>query len=827
MTELFIRLCNMSISAGWLVLAAVVLRLFLRKGPRWILPVLWGIVGLRLLLPFSVESIFSLLPSAETIAPEIVYAAEPTIHSGVYALNSVVNPMITETFAPVPGASVNPLQIWLTAGAVLWIIGMTGMLAYAVISWLRLGRKMAESVRLEGNIYESDRTESPFVLGLFRPKVYLPFGLPESVRNYVIAHEQAHIRRKDHWIKPIGFVLLAIHWFNPLIWLAYVLLCRDIELACDERVIRDLDEDSRADYSEALLSCSMNRRSIAACPVAFGEVSVNSRVKYVLHYKKTAFWIIIAAVVVCAVTAVCFLTNPVTEAEPDLSFLNYENAVSTVADRLEVTVIHYPPAEKDEHEYFFGIGAADGADLAEYLDLADWKECRKPQGKLHSPGSVQFVIEDDWRITVYNRRGLSAYASVEYQGETRFYRAAWGDYAKAAAFCHSERRDLTLDDVMRLAEEKGEELTWSDFEYYNYNETGSGLYIRVYGIDEMFSLAIGGGYQTDDAPMYIYLSANVREDARIDIRYEDPAAFIEHYRSESVCRDCSYGWQCSPVGYSPDILTRMSMDAIASSAVESQVKALPVQEVHNREELKKFMDSMADVMDFDRRYGEETSFRDTLALYDTEFFENSILFLVYIIALDTACRYEMEYAQLEEGALELGIARAEYTGGDTMMEGWLMAVGIPADQLGTLREVSARVVASYDPEAVMPEVLDTYIACIPDPSEINRFMLPSVTLYEDGTYMFFFSPISSHIGHGSYTMTEDRLELYSDGGDMITYAFDVTDGELIFDAASSSEMLWYSDITDGTVFEKVYTLPEGVTPAFSSGKGLPVTDSGT
>ena len=820
MTAFFIRLCNMSISAGWLVLAVVLLRLCLRKAPRWILPMLWGMVGLRLVLPFTVESIFSLIPSTETIAPEIVYAARPTIHSGVYALNSAVNPVLSESFAPAPGDSVNPLQVWLAVGAAGWLIGFAGMVLYAFLSWLFLCRKMADAVLLEPGIYETDRSPSPFVLGLVRPKIYLPFGMEEPTKGFVIAHENAHIRRKDHWIKPVGFLLLALHWFNPLIWLAYVLLCRDIELACDERVIGDLDRDARADYSQALLTCSIPRRYISACPVAFGEVSVKSRVKNVLSYRKPAFWIIAAALVVCVVTGVCFLTDPVTEKEPDLSFLHYENAVSTVAERLEVTVIHYPPDNREDNDYTFGIGAADGADLARFLDLADWKECREPKGKLDSPGSVQFVIEDDWRITVYDRRGFYAYASVEYQGETRYYRAAWSDYENAAAICHAERRDLTLDDVLRLKEEKGEGLTWTDFENYNYIETGSGLYIRLYAIDEMFSLAIGGGYPLDKAPMYIYLQANVRDGARIDIRYEDPAAFIKQYRDAAVSRNCSYGWQCAPVGYSLGILTRLNREGIFSSAVEFPVKAIPIQEIHSAAELEDFMDSMDNVMDFDRRYGEESSFREVVGLYGEDFFETSTLFLLYIIAPDTACRYEMEYAWLESGLLELGIARAAYSGGDTMTEGWLMAVGIPTDQLQTMREVSARVTASYNPDAVMPAVLDTYIACTEDPSGISDYLLPSVTLYEDETFMFFFSLISSYIGHGTYTMTDDRLVLETDAGDGFVYAFTVQEDTLIFDEDASTGFLWYSGITDGTVFEKVLTLPEGV-DVTAFGKGSP------
>lgn len=311
MDELFLKLVNMSISAGWLALAVMVLRLFLRKAPKWLWPALWGCVGLRLVLPVSIESALSLIPSAETFSPEIVYQPNPTIHSGVGVVDSVVNPIVGTAFAPAPGLhSVNPLQVWVAVFALVWAVGVCALLAWAAVSYFRLRRRVGTAVRLRQNIYQSEGAQTPFVLGLFRPRIYLPFSLSEEDAELVIAHEQAHIARKDHWIKPVGYLLLCIYWFNPILWAAYVLLCRDIELACDERVVQTLTADRRADYSQALLFCSVNRRTIAACPLAFGEVGVKERVKHVLNYKKPAFWLAGAAVVCCIAVAVCFLTDP-------------------------------------------------------------------------------------------------------------------------------------------------------------------------------------------------------------------------------------------------------------------------------------------------------------------------------------------------------------------------------------------------------------------------------------------------------------------------------------------------------------------------------------
>lgn len=310
MEAVFIRLLNMSITASWLILAVIALRFLLKKAPKSVLLILWALVGLRLVLPFSPESVLSLIPSAETVRPDILYAEAPTIHSGIYAFNTHVNPVISESLAPSAADSLNPMQIVASVASVVWTVGMALLVLYCVISYVGLCRKVAEAVPLRDNLWQSENVASPFVLGLFRPRIYLPFGMGEESMAYVVAHENEHISRRDHWIKPIGFLLLVIYWFNPLIWLAYILLCRDIELACDERVIKKMSADDRKAYSKALLSCSVGRRSIAVCPLAFGEVGVKQRIINVLNYKKPAFWIIIAALVSCVVVAVCFLTNP-------------------------------------------------------------------------------------------------------------------------------------------------------------------------------------------------------------------------------------------------------------------------------------------------------------------------------------------------------------------------------------------------------------------------------------------------------------------------------------------------------------------------------------
>lgn len=309
--NIFLQVLNMSITAGWLVLAVVLLRFALKNAPKWIHCLLWGVVGLRLVLPFTVESSLSLLPSAQPIPANIALSDQPALESGIPVVNRVLNPIITETFRPEIGASINPMQILLSVAGILWIVGVAVVLSYGFISWLRLRIKVAAAVSVGDKLYCCDEIDTPFILGVFKPKIYVPSGLTEEEVQFVALHERAHLKRRDHWWKPLGFVLLAIYWFNPLLWLAYILLCRDIERACDEKVVHSMDIQSKKGYSEALLACSMHRRLVLACPLAFGEVAVKDRIKAVLHYKKPAFWVLVGAIATCVVAAVCFLTDPV------------------------------------------------------------------------------------------------------------------------------------------------------------------------------------------------------------------------------------------------------------------------------------------------------------------------------------------------------------------------------------------------------------------------------------------------------------------------------------------------------------------------------------
>lgn len=310
MEVVFIKLINMSITASWLILAIILSRLLLRKAPKTILCFLWALVGFRLICPFSFKSLFSLIPSAQTVPPNIIYSQQPNIQSGIPALNQTINPIISASFAPDNFENVNALKIVMDVASIVWLIGVVAMLLYCAVSYFRLHNTVRAAMRLRENIWLCDNVKSPFILGIFRPRIYLPSDITQEQQIPVLAHEKAHMKRHDHWWKPLGFVLLSVYWFNPLVWIAYYFLCRDIELACDEKVVKDLNFDDKKAYSKALLSCSMPQKNISACPLAFGEVGVKSRIKSVLNYKRPAFWIIFVSVVATVTVSACFLTNP-------------------------------------------------------------------------------------------------------------------------------------------------------------------------------------------------------------------------------------------------------------------------------------------------------------------------------------------------------------------------------------------------------------------------------------------------------------------------------------------------------------------------------------
>ena len=344
MDDVFLKIMNLSISASWLILAVLVLRVVLKKAPKWVMPLLWGVVALRLVCLFSIESALSLIPSAETIPSEIVTETrEPVLYEQA-TLDIVTNPTLPSAAEVPVGVSRQQAQVDFNIYSVLWLAGMAALLVHALVSAGKLKRKLATAILLRDNIYESEFVDSPFVFGVVKPNIYLPMHMDEGTAAHVIAHEHAHLARRDHWWKVLGYLVLALHWFNPLVWVAYILFCRDIELACDEKVVKGLDGAARADYSQALLSCAAPKRAVAACPLAFGEGNIKMRVKSALHYKKPAFWVTAAAVLAVVIVAVCFLTNPKSE-RGSLVWAQKLNAADVASIEL------YVPAEGKARQY--------------------------------------------------------------------------------------------------------------------------------------------------------------------------------------------------------------------------------------------------------------------------------------------------------------------------------------------------------------------------------------------------------------------------------------------------------------------------------------------
>lgn len=406
MDDVFLKLVNLSISASWLILAVLVLRVVLKKAPKWVMPLLWGVVALRLVCLFSIESALSLIPSAETIPSEIVTETrEPVLYEQA-TLDIVTNPTLPSAAEVPVGVSRQQAQVDFNIYSVLWLAGMAALLVHALVSAGRLKRKLATAILLRDNIYESEFVDSPFVFGVVKPNIYLPMHMDEGTAAYVIAHERAHLARRDHWWKVLGYLVLALHWFNPLVWVAYILFCRDIELACDEKVVKGLDGAARADYSQALLSCAAPGRAVAACPLAFGEGNIKTRVKSALHYKKPAFWVAAAAVLAVVIVAVCFLTNPKSE-RGSLVWAQKLNAADVASIEL------YVPAEGKARQYK-KLGTEEMAQAVELINSSRGTYIEKPEtvygglpvwflltmddGTVHAVGSVvghYLIIDGD------------------------------------------------------------------------------------------------------------------------------------------------------------------------------------------------------------------------------------------------------------------------------------------------------------------------------------------------------------------------------------------------------------------------------------------------
>ncbi|MBE6955139.1 MAG: hypothetical protein E7449_04420 [Ruminococcaceae bacterium] len=820
MTEVFLKLLNMSLSACPLVLAVLVLRIVLKKAPKWSVVLLWGIVALRLVLPFSLESALSLIPSAEPLPREILTGPDFEVSTGIPPVDNRVNDYLGDHyFEGVTVPTNNGLNV-MTTLTILWLIGIAVLLAYTAFSYWRIRRSVAAAVVLEKGIFQSERIASPFVLGLSRPRIYLPYGLTETEMQHVIAHERAHIARRDHWWKPLGFLLLSIYWFNPLMWLSYVLLCRDIELACDEKVVKDLQDAQRADYSQALLNCSTDRRAIAACPLAFGEVGVKQRVRSVLSYKKPAFWIVLLAVIACLAAAVCFLTNPpkrVDEAETFSKIYAYDSYLYDGAiysftyhpDELPMRLFFRPgktlsvksglvpmPTEDLWHnmdgltEIKLTKENFDTAFIA--VDSAGWHDDNMSAAKLRRQNQTAWrLVDGSYYYDLLLQKDGSVllgfgYYHPESHNEVRFL-------FRLKATDEAALKKLTLEDVIAL-HERGEEITWQDlapYAYEIYTDPEYETYTRFYVIDEMFVLVLSSGLPgRDERPEQVYLYANDGWGSSADLLLDDVKSFIEQRKDMIAVLTVPTHEYILEVGYSSKAFEKMIMASEnRGDMTQSAIQHEPIVKITDRARLDGLINDLAGKLDFDE------DFYEAIVQFGDSFFENNTLFMIYATTTHSGQSFMINEVRRFGSEFSVDLALMDMEQGDDALGGWMIFLAVSNDELLGVEEYSASITATIYPlRSTLTGAARYY--CMRSSEEI---MKPGFALFEDGTFSMTFSMVSSYIGVGTYEMTEDKLTLRTNDGQFV-YVFDIVDDKMIFDAEASSEMVWFSGMKDGAVF---------------------------
>ncbi len=730
MADIFLKIVNMSISASWIVLAVLLLRLLLKRAPKWITVLLWGIVAIRLIFPFSIESVMSLIPSTETISPEIMMDKTPTINSGVPIINNIINPVIGESFTPDPIASANPLQILIPVLAIAWIVGIVIMLAYTAISYLRVKSKIGTAVLFRDNIYQSENVISPFVLGIIKPKIYLPFNMNEQDMEHVIAHENAHIHRKDHWWKPFGFLVLTLHWFNPLMWLGYVLLCRDIELACDEKVVKEFNNEQKADYSQALLTCSVNRRVIAACPLAFGEVGVKNRVKLVLNYKKPAFWIVVAAIVVSIAVAVCFLTNPRTTIDDELSvFLD-----------MQIAEHHYSEGHTDDnfitvHHKVLDVDKGLTRTTVYMWVLYHEYSCENGEIKLEAGAHTPTVI------TAKRTSSHGHYELVEYwtPRDGSYYaddikeKFPWHLHSKALdsqryigeqkAFCENAAKEYFREDTNFVGGPTNIGQLKEKYPQFFNVSTDGGLTVYVWQMskdnyscylantsmeaisDNSFAYDVGTTIPEMRAILTTY---NVDEkDITVQPVINPLSSYYyeidDAYRAKIKELFWQGGYQISgtnPHNQVYDVTLSYANwtddSKICTSSLNlrkmqsNSIQHPPIYKFDSLKDLKQFKESFGDILTMDSGWDEVPSFNEATAKYDTKFFEENSLMLVYVSASNCTHRFGLGSIGWDEKSFCINVV--ETTGKefvDEAMSGWFLTVAVEKETIASCTEFDA------------------------------------------------------------------------------------------------------------------------------------------
>ena len=674
MSAVFLKVLNMSMTASWLILAVVLTRLILKKAPKWIPCLLWGLVAIRLICPFSFESVLSLIPSSETIPANIALQPEPAINSGITIVNEAVNPVVAESFTPAPTDSANPLQIVIPVAAILWIAGIVIMLGYALISYLKLKKSLSVCVPAGERILACDEVKAPFILGVFRPVIYVPSSMSGKTLAHVIRHEKAHLQRHDHWWKPLGFLLLSVYWFNPLCWIAYILLCRDIEMACDEKVIRDMDKDDMAAYSQALLDCSFPRKRIAACPLAFGEVGVKERIKGVLNYKKPAFWIIVIAVAACVVTGVCFLTNPAGTAltkwgtdEADMNkalidvqsfsvqYLNNEVACNDsdmnrfIATMSKIKVDRRPVSKSRDEDrskvFTITINEQLKLNFNERFDEIWVDNGVKPSYtyRITNPSVAEELLldfnftaktgvgeinMDSLRVKYPEYFDLSTFKGLE------LYVWQMAPDSYSCGLMLGTNRNKTLEELINL---KGASIAEMR------------AILSTYDIDEKDVIIIPWQNPVSSYIAEYWISQKDEDPAVVEKRKQ---AYIDGIRQMlfGTAQSGSYDLPKPIVEIKTAVAyanwtedSRVFADCSnAGMMTISSVLHLPVYKLDTLKDLEQFKENFRDILTLDHGYDEVPSFNEITALYDDTFFADHTLVLAYVTAPSGSFRYAIQ-----------------------------------------------------------------------------------------------------------------------------------------------------------------------------------------
>ena len=795
MEKIFVHLLNMSITAGWIVLALVILRPLIKKLPKWVGCTLWALVGIRLLLPFSFESVLSLIPSVETIPPDIAMQRNPEVHTGIEALNHVVNPVITQSFAPKPDVltSVNPLQVVEFVMANVWVVGIIVMLLYAVISFIALKLKLRTATLLEKGIYESELVATPFILG---KTVYLPYHLSKEEKEYCIMHERAHLKRGDHLIKPFAFLLLSVYWFNPLMWLAFVLLCRDIELACDEKVVKELGEAQRREYSLALVKNSVERKRITACPLAFGEIGVKERVKKVMNYKKPAFWVVVVAVALSIVLTVCLLTNPagmrITGIEEHSKMLDDVVAVEFISDGNSGTVY-------------------DTEDIRSTLKKLRVDKYPVSQSRSETRDSTNRLVirygDSNPTMLCFNADCTELWLD---NGVKPTYSYEVKNPEKVKALFDKYLGTKNTPPITVLS--SGSDLDGVSVSIKNY-DFGENPYIEIeWKNDTDNELVIGEYFDL----LYSNGMGNSFSCAKGDVVFHDIAYIIPAHNSTVMTYDLSsfdvsksgyYTFQANFNGhfwidfivdyggfYQDDIieiqpienenLTKLYQAGNALSPISS-MRFAPIFRIDSKEEFISF----AEEYDFIRP--KDGGFLKLIAEHcDETIFEN---YSFFIAVVTSSPKVSVGEFYVDEKEMRLSLVTNERFPEE--VSDWLIITAKPKSELSNARPSAVLV---YEPK----NTTYTYYFS-PDPFP------PKLVLYEDGTGSFSYSALSSYMVYGPYTNDGEKIVLTT-SDNRFHYTFRIDGEKLIFDAENSSEIPKYryseneapkTPVPDGAVFE--------------------------